>query len=125
MRIIEYKVSPLGYGNRVLSAACLHWDFDLDYIYDSPDQHESTDEEYNYRLSIICYILRVYGLLSDHSISVLLHFEKVSIVSYYIGIANSLQPFDDEMKLSLHNIMSIADKLNVSTIKVPVIHIQS
>ena len=125
MQFIEYKVYPLSYCDRVISSASLHFDCDRNYFFqiqwEIPEEKE--DEEYRYRISLICYILRTHGGLGDDTIMHFMNFKRPSELSYYFGIIDCMKPFDSDINADLSSILFISDNLNVKTVKVPILYI--
>lgn len=125
MQSITYKVHPLSYQERIISASSLHFDEPIEYFL-LIQKHIGVgvgDEKYRYRIGLICYILRVYGVLSDQTIIHFMNFRKPSELSYYFGIIEAMKPFDEDVYSDLNIILRIAGSLDVDTVSVSVLYI--
>lgn len=127
MQSITYKVHPLSYQERVLAGASLHFDLPSKYFLEVQWEilEEKEDEDYRYRVSLICYILRVHGGLGDQSIMHFMGFRKPSELSYYFGVIEAMKPFDEDVSSDLKSILRITDSLDLKTVSTSVLYINS
>lgn len=117
---IEYKVFPTAYEYVALKACCLYFSCDDDYFID--DYEYEIDDDYNYRMGLLCYLLK-QAMFSDFSISVFLKYKSVADVRYFLDGFSQLIKDDSSVQSDFNSISRIADQLNVKTVKVPVIYI--
>lgn len=123
MQFIEYKVSPVPYEERAILAACLYFDVSKDYFI-NVYVYEYDDDGYNYRMGLLCYLLK-QAMYSDFAISVFLLHHSVSDVRYFLSLFEMLIDQDISSCSDYNNVSLLADKLNVKKVSVPIIYISS